>query len=106
MSRQVIIAIVVPTVVSLVILFIGCFLLTRRAKQKRYDAVDEENDEGNDISTIESLQYDLNTVELATNNFSPDNKIGEGGFGSVYKVKKYNSKYAMVVLTSFSMDKV
>ncbi|CAA2973283.1 cysteine-rich receptor kinase 10 isoform X1 [Olea europaea subsp. europaea] len=85
MSRQVIIAIVVPTVVSLVILFIGYFLLTRRAKQKRYDAVNEENDEGNDISTIESLQYDLNTVELATNNFSPDNKIGKGGFGSVYK---------------------
>ncbi|CAA2958352.1 cysteine-rich receptor kinase 10 [Olea europaea subsp. europaea] len=85
MSRQVIIAIVVPIVVSLVIFFIGCFLLTRRAKQKRYDAVNEENDEGNDISTIESLQYDLNTVELATNNFSPDNKIGEGGFGSVYK---------------------
>ncbi|CAI9760046.1 unnamed protein product [Fraxinus pennsylvanica] len=85
MSRQVIIAIVVPIVVSLLIFFIGCFFLTRRAKQKRYDAVNEENDEGNDISTVESLQYDLNAVGLATNNFSPDNKIGEGGFGSVYK---------------------
>ncbi|CAA2958350.1 cysteine-rich receptor kinase 10 isoform X1 [Olea europaea subsp. europaea] len=85
MSRQVIIATVVPIVVSLAIFFIGCFLLTRRATQKRYDAVNEENDEGNYISIIESLQYDLNTVELATNNFSPDNKIGEGGFGSVYK---------------------
>ncbi|KAL2473885.1 Cysteine-rich receptor-like protein kinase 25 [Forsythia ovata] len=84
-SKQVIIAIVVPVVVSLVLFFIGCFFLTRRAKQKPYDAVNEENDETNEISTVESLQYDLNTIGLATNNFSPDNKIGEGGFGSVYK---------------------
>ncbi|KAL2474151.1 Cysteine-rich receptor-like protein kinase 25 [Forsythia ovata] len=84
-SKQVIIAIVVSVLVSLVLFFIGCFFLTRRAKQKPYDAVNEENDETNEISTVESLQYDLNTIGLATNNFSPDNKIGEGGFGSVYK---------------------
>lgn len=35
---------------------------------------------------VESLKYDLNTIQLATNNFSLDNKIGEGGFGAVYKV--------------------
>ena len=30
--------------------------------------------------------FDLNTIAAATNNFSIDNKLGEGGFGSVYKV--------------------
>lgn len=30
--------------------------------------------------------YDLETIENATNNFSLRNKIGEGGFGRVYKV--------------------
>ncbi|KAL2473980.1 Cysteine-rich receptor-like protein kinase 10 [Forsythia ovata] len=84
-SKKVIIVIVVPVLVSSVLFFIGCFFLTRRAKQKPFDAVNEENDETNEISTVESLQYDLNTIGLATNNFSPDNKIGEGGFGSVYK---------------------
>ena len=39
----------------------------------------------NDISTIESLQFDLSTIVAATNNFSDDNKLGEGGFGQVYK---------------------
>ncbi|KAL5579026.1 hypothetical protein UlMin_011468 [Ulmus minor] len=40
---------------------------------------------GKDISTIESLQFDLATIEAATNKFSVDNKLGEGGFGEVYK---------------------
>lgn len=29
---------------------------------------------------------DLSTVMTATNNFSEDNKLGQGGFGPVYKV--------------------
>ncbi|KAG5614037.1 hypothetical protein H5410_013861 [Solanum commersonii] len=42
-----------------------------------------------EISAAESLQYHLNTIRVATTNFSIDNKIGEGGFGVVYKVKGY-----------------
>lgn len=30
--------------------------------------------------------FDLSVISQATNNFSTSNKIGEGGFGSVYKV--------------------
>lgn len=30
--------------------------------------------------------FDLATVARATDNFSPSNKLGEGGFGPVYKV--------------------
>ncbi|KAK8675364.1 hypothetical protein V6N13_033433 [Hibiscus sabdariffa] len=30
--------------------------------------------------------FDLSTVAAATNNFSSDNKLGQGGFGPVYKV--------------------
>ncbi|CAN4083863.1 unnamed protein product [Withania somnifera] len=38
-----------------------------------------------DITTVESLQYDLSTIRVATDNFSSTNKLGEGGFGPVYK---------------------
>ncbi|PWA73002.1 Concanavalin A-like lectin/glucanase, subgroup [Artemisia annua] len=38
-----------------------------------------------EMSTVGSLKFDLSTIEAATNNFFEDNKIGEGGFGPVYK---------------------
>ncbi|GKB77784.1 cysteine-rich receptor-like protein kinase 26, partial [Tanacetum coccineum] len=40
-----------------------------------------------DIGTPESLQYDFGMVQVATNDFSEDNKLGQGGFGAVYKLK-------------------
>lgn len=39
-----------------------------------------------EITSVESLQYDLDTIRTATNNFSEANKLGQGGFGVVYKV--------------------
>ena len=35
---------------------------------------------------VELPLFDLDAVALATSNFSFENKIGEGGFGPVYKV--------------------
>jgi len=37
------------------------------------------------IDSIESLIIDLPTIRIATDNFSKDHKLGEGGFGAVYK---------------------
>ncbi|KAK9991779.1 hypothetical protein SO802_026764 [Lithocarpus litseifolius] len=41
----------------------------------------------NDDATkrLEALKFNFSTIKAATNNFSNANKIGEGGFGSVYK---------------------
>ncbi|KAI5331011.1 hypothetical protein L3X38_021137 [Prunus dulcis] len=36
--------------------------------------------------------FELRTIAAATNNFSPNNKLGKGGFGSVYKGVLYNGK--------------
>jgi len=32
------------------------------------------------------VQFAFATIRLATNNFSDANKLGQGGFGTVYKV--------------------
>ncbi|THG18877.1 hypothetical protein TEA_009722 [Camellia sinensis var. sinensis] len=70
-----------------------CFI-TRRSK-KKYDAIAEDTT-GNDITTVESFLYSLGIVQAATNNFSTENKIGEGGFGLVYKGTLSNGQEAAV----------
>lgn len=39
-----------------------------------------------EFRSADSISFDLDTLRDATSNFSEENKLGEGGFGSVYKV--------------------
>jgi hypothetical protein len=50
------------------------------------DVQEEEEDDKIDI-TSEQLQFNFNTIRIATNDFSDSGKLGKGGFGVVYKVK-------------------
>ncbi|KAJ1388339.1 Serine-threonine/tyrosine-protein kinase, catalytic domain [Sesbania bispinosa] len=61
----------------------GCYCRRRRLKQ-RLRTILKENF-GDELKTLESLQFTLATIEAATNKFSHENKIGRGGFGVVYK---------------------
>lgn len=45
--------------------------------------------DGDEISTVEFLQFDFGVIEAATNKFSEENKLGEGGFRVVYKVRNF-----------------
>lgn len=67
----------VPIVTLLTIFNIACIILQRKSKKEV-----ESNDE---IPQPDSLQYDLESIRVATNNFSDANKLGQGGFGFVYK---------------------
>ncbi|KAM1593194.1 hypothetical protein ACFX1Z_036587 [Malus domestica] len=83
-SRTVII-IVVPIIASLVLaMFMGICLRVRKAKKKLQSNLipDEDMDE---IGSAESLQFNFDTIRIATDDFSEANKLGQGGFGSVYK---------------------
>ncbi|KAJ9690093.1 hypothetical protein PVL29_012645 [Vitis rotundifolia] len=78
-TRNVVI-IVTATVVSVILISCICiciFLRMRKPKDK-----DETEDE---ILEVESLQFNLGSIRNATDNFSDSNKLGQGGFGAVYK---------------------
>lgn len=46
----------------------------------------QPENEGNIRKELELPLFELSTIVMATDNFSIGNKLGEGGFGSVYKV--------------------
>ncbi|VVA40563.1 PREDICTED: cysteine-rich [Prunus dulcis] len=83
-SRTVII-IVVPIVVSVVLIVIFFCICLRVRTQKKLETrkLIQGGDETYEIGFAESLQFDLATIRVSTNDFSEANKLGQGGFGSV-----------------------
>ncbi|KAL6277154.1 hypothetical protein ACE6H2_020755 [Prunus campanulata] len=86
-SRTVII-IVVPIVVSvvlIVIFFCICLRVRRTKKKLETRKLLPGSDDTDEIGSAESLQFDLATIRDSTDDFSEANKLGQGGFGSVYR---------------------
>ncbi|XP_027353644.1 G-type lectin S-receptor-like serine/threonine-protein kinase At4g27290 [Abrus precatorius] len=71
---------VLATIVSLVLVMLLAFVYIYMTKAK----YKEEKGKGRQ-EDLELPFFDLATIINATNNFSIDNKLGEGGFGPVYK---------------------
>ncbi|KAJ4703257.1 Receptor-like protein kinase [Melia azedarach] len=77
-NHTVIIIVVISVVTSMILIIcVGIFLRLRNSKKE--DKITE------DIISAESLQFDFSTIRVATDDFSDANKLGQGGFGSVYK---------------------
>ncbi|XP_009134312.1 cysteine-rich receptor-like protein kinase 38 isoform X3 [Brassica rapa] len=72
--------VVVPTVIHLFVL-LGLIRAYRQIKKSK----DETSEEDCISDSQFMLRFDLSMVLVATRDFSPENKIGQGGFGSVYK---------------------
>ncbi|KAF9588314.1 hypothetical protein IFM89_008731 [Coptis chinensis] len=88
-SKNNVIIIVVSTVIVVVLLLLSmitiCFYLPRKKGIHIVQDVDE-------IRSVESLQFDFGTIRNATKDFCDSNKLGEGGFGPVYKGKLFDGK--------------
>lgn len=46
----------------------------------------DHNSEANPLNNAELSFFNFSSIVIATNNFSDENKLGQGGFGPVYKV--------------------
>ncbi|XP_029127829.1 putative receptor-like protein kinase At4g00960 isoform X2 [Cajanus cajan] len=81
------ITITVVVTIFLVLLVVLLIVISRYfgRKQARKNLLPDEDEHDEEIQMVESLQFDLDTIQVATNNFSDSNKLGEGGFGTVYQ---------------------
>ncbi|KAF2306689.1 hypothetical protein GH714_020473 [Hevea brasiliensis] len=70
--------IIAPTVSIVIFVICICLFLKLRKPREKVETADE-------IEKVESLQFDFGTIRVATKNFCEENKLGQGGFGAVYK---------------------
>uniref|UniRef100_A0A803MWZ4 non-specific serine/threonine protein kinase n=1 Tax=Chenopodium quinoa TaxID=63459 RepID=A0A803MWZ4_CHEQI len=84
-NRIAVFTIILPiiSVVTLLVLIIGTRMILKRRKQ-HWDHKDDIVGAG----SIEScFEFSFKTIRSATNDFSESNKLGQGGFGVVYRGK-------------------
>nr|XP_018633388.1 putative receptor-like protein kinase At4g00960 isoform X4 [Nicotiana tomentosiformis] len=93
-TARTVIIIVVPIVTVVILIVCVSVIFTKMRKRKLVNEI--QSIRGDDISTAESLQYDFSTIRVATDNFSNANKLGQGGFGPVYKGKLPNGEEVAV----------
>ncbi|KAL8267213.1 hypothetical protein R6Q59_004557 [Mikania micrantha] len=84
-ARSLIIVIIVIVTFGVIIIASICIFLKTREKKQKPMPLKDNDDETMDINNAESLKYNFSVVRAATNNFSENNKLGQGGFGAVYK---------------------
>ncbi|KAK5826719.1 hypothetical protein PVK06_021646 [Gossypium arboreum] len=69
---------------------LGIFLIMRMKKLNKKGSTQQDLEEQEDNNErgkgdLEVPLFDFQTISIATNNFSLQNKLGQGGFGAVYK---------------------
>ncbi|KAK3149373.1 hypothetical protein QOZ80_3AG0216540 [Eleusine coracana subsp. coracana] len=70
----------------LALLTVTCFCFwSRRTPAAQKDSEKTYSTNPEDIRSIDPLLLHLSTLQAATDNFAESNKLGEGGFGAVYK---------------------
>ncbi|KAJ4982009.1 hypothetical protein NE237_032846 [Protea cynaroides] len=91
LSKGAQIAIIISLVMVMLLLgLVGLYLFHMNRRTKRVGRLNNQENDDRDESPEEDLElplFDFNTILAATDIFSDSNKIGEGGFGPVYKGK-------------------
>ncbi|RZC46242.1 hypothetical protein C5167_039195 [Papaver somniferum] len=91
-AGKIVIIVVVPSLIAVLCTIAIWYLCSRKASREPSQLplrrVTRETTQDNDIysiQSVESVQFSFSMIGAATDNFSTANKLGEGGFGSVYK---------------------
>ncbi|KAJ0252638.1 Serine-threonine/tyrosine-protein kinase [Hirschfeldia incana] len=84
-DKTIIILATVGSVVGFAIFVVCLYFILRRKKRKQKQIHEGKYVVENQIIDENVLRLDFDTIRLATDDFSPGNQLGEGGFGVVYK---------------------
>ncbi|XP_074590679.1 cysteine-rich receptor-like protein kinase 10 [Curcuma longa] len=101
-SRRTILFITIPVATAILLFLCAIFIFCGRTKAgiSRWKPPTQtqvfDNQDQDQIKSAESLLFDLESIRIATDNFSDANKLGEGGFGPVYKGTLENEKLIAV----------
>ncbi|XP_050935985.1 cysteine-rich receptor-like protein kinase 29 isoform X5 [Cucumis melo] len=92
------IAVALPiTLVVVITPMITIYIFVRKTKPKKTDGKKRAGETEEEMTTMGGfLQFDFNIIKMATDEFSDENKVGEGGFGAVYKGKLPNGRIVAV----------
>ncbi|OAY26011.1 putative receptor-like protein kinase At4g00960 [Manihot esculenta] len=77
-AARTVVIITAPTIFFAALVGLACSFFYYRSCKKKTKNLEE-------ISSTECLKFNFETIRLATNDFSDNNKLGQGGFGAVYK---------------------
>ncbi|XP_010426013.1 PREDICTED: cysteine-rich receptor-like protein kinase 4 [Camelina sativa] len=83
-NTYVIVIVVVVPIIALFILSVAVFNFRAKKTRTTYER-EPSTQERATITIAGSLQFDFKEIEAATNKFCETNKLGQGGFGEVYK---------------------
>ncbi|XP_074566986.1 cysteine-rich receptor-like protein kinase 25 [Curcuma longa] len=88
------------SVAASLLLLCAIFIYRRRTKattqRRKLLTAKFKHEDQHEIKGAESLLFDLEAIRIATDNFSDRNKLGEGGFGPVYKGTLENGEHVAV----------
>ncbi|XP_056159723.1 cysteine-rich receptor-like protein kinase 44 [Syzygium oleosum] len=82
-SSRLVVGIASATLAVVLLCIVLCFTLKRKRNKRNH--VEEDPIVESEMTELHSLQFDVGTIEDATAYFSNYNKLGEGGFGPVYR---------------------
>ncbi|KAI9124156.1 hypothetical protein K1719_005456 [Acacia pycnantha] len=103
-STRTVVIVVVPLVGGLLIFVCLAYYLLKSLIKTRRNAVLRQQYFGNETNNLEPLRFSLATIEAATNKFSHENYLGQGGFGRVYKGVLSNGQEIAIKRLSKSSD--
>ncbi|CAD6342571.1 unnamed protein product [Miscanthus lutarioriparius] len=99
----VIVAVLLPSIAALNLVACLCYWKRQRPIEQAKQKYPMYSAEAEDTETVDSMMMDVSTLRAATGDFDETNKLGEGGFGAVYKVWEHWETGTVVELVDPNM---